>query len=63
MSAACVAHLFERMREHAEEQRFERLARPEQPDVGRRRRRQQTAQRIERLGADHRPVDRVGILG
>ena len=57
-----VADLVERVREHAQQQRFERLAGAEQADVGRRRRRQQAAQRVERLGADHRSVDGVGIL-
>ena len=55
------ADFFERMREHAEEQRFERLAGAEQADVGGGRRRQQAAQRVERLRANHRHANAVGI--
>jgi hypothetical protein len=55
--------LLERVREHPQEQRFERLARPEQADVRGRGRRQQTAKRVERLRADDRPVHGVGVLG
>ena len=52
----------ERMREHPQQQRLVRLARSEQPDVRRRRRRQQPAERVERFRADDRPVDAVGIF-
>ena len=44
-----------------EQQRFERLAGAVDSEVGLRRRGQQAAQRIERLGADRGPVDGVGI--
>ena len=44
----------ERMRAHAQQQRFVRLARAVEPDVRLRRRRQQPAQRVERLGANGR---------
>ena len=50
------------MRAHPQQQRFEGLAGAEQPDVGRGRGRQQAAQRVERLGADHRAVHGVGIV-
>ncbi len=56
------AHFLERMREHPQQQRFECLAGTEQADVRRRRRRQQSAQRVERLGANHRPIHAVGIV-
>ena len=56
------AHFLQRMREHAQQQRFERLARSEQADVGSRRSRQQAAKRVERLGANHRPIDGVGVF-
>ena len=49
------------MREHPQQQRLERLAGAEEADVGRRRRRQQAAQRVERFRANHRFVDAVGI--
>jgi hypothetical protein len=45
--------LVERVREHPQQERLERLAGAEQADVGAGRRRQQTAQRVERLGANH----------
>ena len=52
-----VADFLQRMREHPQQQRFVRLTGAEQTHVGLRGRRQQAAQRIERLGADDRSVD------
>ena len=53
--------LGERARAHPQEQRLEGLAGAVDADVRLRRRRQHAAQRVERLGADGRPVDAVRI--
>ena len=56
------AHFLERMREHAEQQRFERLAGSEQSDVRGRRSGQQPAKRVQRFCADDRLVHAVRVL-
>ena len=61
--ARAAAHFVERMREHPQQQRFERLTRPEQADVRSRRGGQQPSQRVERLCANDRAIDGVGVVG
>ena len=56
-----IARLGKRMRAHAKQQRFVRLAGAEQSHVRLHRRRQQPAQRVERLRANGRAVHAVAV--
>ncbi len=55
------ARLGQRVRAHAQEQLLVGLARPVDPDVRQRRRRQEAAERVERLGTRRLPVDEVAV--
>ena len=61
IASAQRAHLGERMRAHPQQQRLVRLAGAVDADVRLRRRRQQPAQRVERLGANRRAIHAVRI--
>ena len=54
--------LGQRVRPHPEQQRLETLAGAVDPHVRRRRRRQDAADRVERLGAGRRPVDELAVV-
>ena len=55
------AHLFDRVGEHSQEERFERLTSAEEADIRRGRRRQESTKRVERFRADHRSINAVRI--